>query len=142
MSGEKPTDIVSEDGSRVLVGGSEWFPELDSFSIRIPLIHFGKSRRGRLSKDTKFFRSSGDHEEDLKMIEEFCPKLTRRICASKAASVYDIRGLLAPVLAGTKNLMRDTVKETEGWDDVISDSLRSRWLVEFLRLESLMGNRV
>ena len=59
LSGEKPSDIVSEDGSRVLVGGSEWFPELDSFSIRIPLIHFGKLRRGRLSKDTKFFRSSG-----------------------------------------------------------------------------------
>ena len=139
LSGDKPSEVVSEDGSRVLVGGSEWFPEVDSISTRIPPLHFGKSRRGRLDKDTKFFKSTGDHQADLKLIGEFCPKLTRRICASKAASVFDIRGLLAPVLSGTKCLMRDTVKSTEGWDDVIPSALRDRWLLEFLRLENLRG---
>ena len=139
LSGEKPSDVVSEDGSRVLVGGSEWFPEVDSISTRIPPLHFGKTRRGRLDKDTRFFKSTGHHKEDLKLIGEFCPKLTRRICASKAASVFDLRGLLAPVLSGTKSLMRDTVKNTEGWDDIVPSDLRDRWLLEFLRLESLRG---
>ena len=139
LSGQKPSEIVSEDGFRVLVGGSEWFPEVDSISTRIPPLHFGKSWRGRLAKDTKFFLATGDQQTDLKILGEFCPKLTRRICASKAASVFDIRGLLAPVLSGTKCLMRDTVKSTEGWDDEIPSVLRNKWLAEFLRLENLRG---
>ena len=35
--------------------------------------------------------------------------------------------------------MRDTVKNTEGWDDIVPSDLRDRWLLEFLRLESLRG---
>ena len=139
LSGQKPSNVVSEDGMCVLVGGSEWFPEVDSVSVRIPPLHFGKVRRGRLDKNTQFFKSSGDQKADLVTLESFCPKLTRRVCASKAASPFDLRGLLAPVLAGTKNLMRDTVKNTDDWDDEVPSWLRDKWLVEFLRLESLRG---
>ena len=92
-----------------------------------------------MAKDTKFFKGTGDHQTDLKLLREFCPKLTRRICASKAASVFDIWGLLAPVLSGTKCLMRETVKATEGWDDEIPAGLRDKWLLEFLKLENLRG---
>ena len=47
------------------------------------------------------------------------------MCASKAASLFDIRGLLDPIQAGTKNLMRETVRCTE---DEIPAMLRDNWL--------------
>ena len=48
-------------------------------------------------------------------------------------------GLLAPILAGIKILMSETVKATDGWDDEIPQYLRNKWLLAFLRLESLKG---
>merc|ERR1711949_29180 len=46
-------------------------------------------------------------------------------------------GLLAPVLAGVKLLMSETVKATDDWDEEIPENLRSKWLIAFLRIESL-----
>ena len=43
------------------------------------------------------------------------------------------------MLAGTKTLMRETIKATENWDDTVSFELQNKWIVEFLRLESLKG---
>ena len=57
VSGQKPSHIVFDDGHCILVGGSEWLPEVDSVSVRIPPLHFGKVRRGRLDKNTTFFKS-------------------------------------------------------------------------------------
>lgn len=96
-------------------------------------------RRGRVDKNTQFFAASGNFKTDLENMKNFCPKLSRRICASTAASIFDIRGLLAPVLAGTKNLMRETVQYTDDWDEEIPARLRDKWVLEFLRLESLRG---
>ena len=75
----------------------------------------------------------------MESLDQFCPKLSRRICASKTDSLFDRCGLLAPILAGTKNLMRETVQCTEDWDEEIPTRLRDKWLKEFLRLESLRG---
>ena len=77
--------------------------------------------------------------EDKKKLGKFCPKLTRRNCASKAASIFDLTGLLAPVLAGIKCLMRETVKATTDWDDKIPVNLREIWLEAFLLMEKLRG---
>ena len=137
-TGEKPSEVVSDDGVSVLVGGLQWFPEIDSVSVRIPSLHFGKRRRGKLDKNTEFFFATGG-EDDLTRIGKFCPVLTRRVCASKAASIFDLMGLLAPVLAGIKILMSETVKATEDWDEEIPDNLRNKWLLAFLRIESLRG---
>ena len=137
-TGEKPSEISSSDGVSISVGGTEWCPEVDSVSVKIPLLHFGKKRRGKLDDKTEFFISSGD-SSDKARLDQFCPKLTRRNCASKAASVFDLTGLLAPVLAGIKCLLRDTVKATKDWDDEIPGSLRNKWLDAFLILEKLRG---
>ena len=103
-TGVKPSPNVSDDGCSLLVGGLQWFPEIDSISVRIPSLHFGKRRKGKLDPNTKFFHANGDLD-DLVKLDQFCPPLTRRICASKAASIFDIMGLLAPILAGIKILM-------------------------------------
>ena len=135
---KKPSDISSSNGVSIFVGGTEWCPEVDSVSVKIPLLHFGKKKRGKLDDRTEFFMYSGDFSDKSKL-DNFCPKLTRRMCASKAASVFDLTGLLAPVLVGVKCLMRDTVKATNEWDQEIPDILRNKWLDAFLTLEKLRG---
>ena len=75
----------------------------------------------------------------LTPLKNFVNHLPEKLCASKAASIFKLRGLLAPVLAGTKTLMRETIKATENWDDTVSFELQNKWIVEFLRLESLKG---
>ena len=138
-SGKKPSEISSADGASIGVGGLLFYPEIDTVMVKIGFLHFGKRKRGKLDEKTEFFIASDDYTEDKKKLDKFCPKLTRRICASKAASYFDITGLLAPVMAGVKCLLRDTVQATSDWDDKIPDNLRDKWLETFLRIEKLRG---
>ena len=78
VSGSNPSEIVSQDGLRVLVAGQEWFPKMDFVAVKIPPLHFGKVRRGKVDKDTKFFVSSGDPKFDFDALKKFCPPLTRK----------------------------------------------------------------
>ena len=55
------TNIVSEDGTSVLVTSYELFPEVDSISTRVPTLHFGNSWRGRWAKDTEFSKENDDY---------------------------------------------------------------------------------
>ena len=59
--------------------------------------------------------------------------------ASKSAKIWDLFGLLTPVLAGVKCLMRETVRQTEDWDSPISSELQNKWLKEFIRIDNLRG---
>ena len=139
-TGKKPSEVSSSDGIRIFVGGTEWCPEIDSVSFKVPSLHFGKKKRGKLDESTEFFIGTGEFSDKARL-DKFCPKLTRRICASKAASVFDLTGMLAPAMAGVKCLMRDTVKAAKDWDDVLPDNLRNKWLDAFLTLEKLRGIR-
>ena len=131
-SGENPDDKVSKDGISISIGGFKWFPKLDVYELKVPFLHFGKKRRGRLSPDTKFF--SGDQQE----LDQFVPKkLTRRMVTSKYASIFDLSGKLGPVLAEAKNLLRDTIVATADWAVPMLDELRSKWLEQFMLWERL-----
>ena len=78
------------------------------FELKVPHLHFGKKRRGKLKEDTKFF--SGNHEE----LDQFVPrKLSRRMVCSKFASIYDLTGNLGPVMAEAKDLLRVTIEATQ-----------------------------
>ena len=45
-------------------------------------------------------------------------KLTMRICCGKTAEIYDIIGLIAPILAGFKIDLHDLVISSCMWDDL------------------------
>ena len=83
------------------------------------------------------FGSSGvSAEETLKLLDEFVPKkLTRRMVASKKASIFDILGKVSVLLISSSVLLRITMKQTLGWDDKMPPELRSRWVKEFLLWE-------
>ena len=96
-TGQDPSDKVSKDGSRLGVGGLDWFPKLDVFQVRIQPLHFGKPSRGRLSEKVPLF------EGKFSDLEKFVPaKLTRRQVTSKVAGIYDPKGKFAPLLAAVK----------------------------------------
>ena len=134
QTGNAPCEKASVDGISVMVGGIRWFPEIDEVETRIPLLHFSKKRRGRLSEDTVFFDGT------MMKIEDHVPrKLTRRQVTSKVAAVFDIIGHLAPAMSGLKSDLREVVKNTAGWDDAMPDNLRNKWLTNFLKLENLRG---
>ena len=119
----------------------KWFSLLDSMETKIPPLHFGSKTRGRLSSKVKIFGSFGvSPSEIFKKLDEFVPKkLTRRMVASKRASIFDILGKLGVILISSSVLLRETVKATKGWDDAMMDPLRNKWLEQFMLWEQLRG---
>ena len=108
---------------------------------KIPPLHFGRKNRGRLSSKVEIFGNFGlSPSEMLQKIDQFTPKsLTRRIVASKRASIFDIVGNLSVILIRSMVLLRNTIKATTGWDDPMPPDLRNKWLEEFLLWEKLRG---
>ena len=135
ISGQDPDPKVSKDGCSIGVAGATWFPKLDVYTVKVPALHFGKRRRGKLDPNTKFF--TGQTLEDM---ESFTPNpLTRKQVASKYASIWDITGKLGPVLAEAKDLLRQTVINTADWNSPIPTDLRSKWVHQFILWEKLRG---
>ena len=141
VSGEVPSDKVSKDAASLDIGGLKWFSALDSMETKIPPLHFGNKTRGRLSSKVKVFDSLDiSNGEMLKKLDDFTPaKLTRRMVASKRASIFDIVGSLAVILIRSSVLLRGTIKATVGWDDAMPLDLRNKWLAEFMLWEKLRG---
>ena len=113
----------------------KWHTKLDLLEVPLAKLHFGKKLRGRLVVGTEVFE--GSLVEDM---EKFVPKkLTRRQIFSKKASVFDILGKFIPITVGMQLDLREAVKLTTGWDDSVPENLRSKWVQNFWRLETLKG---
>ncbi|XP_066918053.1 uncharacterized protein [Clytia hemisphaerica] len=79
ISGEEPKDSLTADGTTISVAGMKWHPKNDLISFDINL-DFAKKYRGKKLGECK----------------EVPKRLTRRICSSKAAEIFDMTGLLTP----------------------------------------------
>ena len=133
QSWKAPPEQISEDGKSVAFAGLSWNPLLDIFSLNIESIHFGRKKRGRYPED--LVRFSGTFG---KTMEEFTPiKLTRRMCTSVAARLYDIPQKLAPLHLRLKYDLRKLIKVDSSWDNPISTQLRARWVENFQKIEDL-----
>ena len=141
VTGESPSDTVSKDGCSLDIGGLKWYPVLDSLETKIPPLHFGSKTRGRLSNKVRVFDSVNLSSDDLlRKLDDFTPvNLTRRMVASKRASIFDIVGNLAVILIKSSCLLRATVKATLSWDDSMPQDLRDKWLIQFMLWEKLRG---
>ena len=133
-SGYEPNEELSADGHSVNIGGMSWYPKLDFLELKLPGLHFGQTRRGRLDTETEIFKGK------FADLESFVPKkLSRRTISSKFLSVFDIMGKMTPLTAKMKIDLRQAVKETEGWDDYVCDDLRSTWKNNFWMIEKMKG---
>ena len=107
-----------------------WLPAIDSYSLKIQPLHFGKKRRGRLPDDVQMY--------DGGSMGDFVPKLlTRRMCSSVSARIYDVPGLLAPLLLKLKFDLRKLIQEDPGWDVPCSEALRQLWVENFQFIENM-----
>ena len=112
----------------------EWCPPLDSVTVKIPKIHFGKKLRGRIVVGTETF--DGQFED----LEKFVPsKLTRRQVVSKFAAIFDLFGHLTPETARMKKNVRIATLETADWDAQVSPETRSNVIKDLWRLYKLQG---
>ena len=74
------------------------------------------------------------------MLDSLVPsKLSLRQVVSKVASVFDLMGLLAPVMASLRLDTRKTSKAWKTWDEAVPAALRQKWIKNFWMLEQLRG---
>ena len=116
VSFNDPSPEVSDNGVSVAFAGMTWLPKVDSFSLKIQPLHFGKKRRGRYADNLQKFEGGS--------IEEFVPEvLTRRMCTSVAARIYDVPGLLAPLSLKLKHDLRKLIEVDPTWDGAVLPDL-------------------
>ena len=71
-------------------------------------------------------------------MDQFVPEvLSRRICTSVSARIYDVPGLLAPLTLKLKFDLRKLILADASWDSTISDSLRKLWIENFKFIETV-----
>ena len=66
ITGSPPHPDVTADGINVDVGGMVWCPVLDTVTVKVPPLHFGRKIRGKLQVGTQVF--DGGFNELLKFV--------------------------------------------------------------------------
>ena len=70
--------------------------------LNIDKLHFAKKKRGRYEANLKRYEEGSDES-----LDEFTPKnLSRRMCTSVVARIYDLLGRLAPLTLRFKHDLR------------------------------------
>ena len=133
LSGEDPPPDLSDDGVTIGFAGMTWATKVDCFKLNLDKLHFGKKKRGRYPEDLK--RYDGTFGLTL---EEFVPQaLTRRMCSSVSARIYDLAGKLAPLSLRLKYDLRQLIKTNSAWDAPISTNMRLRWIQNFMMIDDM-----
>ena len=129
VSYRSPSSNVTDDAT-VGFAGMSWIPAIDSYSIKIQPLHFGKKKRGRFPDNLEVY-SGGS-------IADFVPKiLTRWMCTSVTARIYDIPGLVAPLALKLKFDLRKLIKAEPEWHKPVGEGLRQVWIENFQFIEEM-----
>jgi len=95
FSGQHPQQSLSTNGNSISVAGLKWYPkEEDNISLDVQELNFAKQNQGRKTKN----------------INAIPANLTRRQYVSKVAELFDITGLITPIVATMKIDLHDLVK--------------------------------
>ena len=121
MSGDDPIESLSPDGTTISVAGMKWHPKNDLIAFDVNLDFAKKYRGKRIGVECK----------------KVPKKLTRRICTSKSAEIFDMTGLLTPITATFKLDLHDLVQRKLSWDDEIPSNLRNIWIYHFDLMEEI-----
>ena len=137
FSGEDPQPQETLDGVSIDINGMRWSTVVDSIEVKVPPLHFGNRRRGRV-ENAEYFEG----EIDVAKMNAFVPeRLTRRMIVSKRAALYDYMGKLELVKGMLKVNEREVVIATLDWDDAVASDIRNKWIKNFLMMEQLRGIR-
>ena len=125
FSGCPPDPDLTEDGQSIHVAGMKWFSEDDILQLDLcGKLNFSKKIRGKKSCDQQAF--------------EIPVPLTRRQVTGKVAEVWDLVGLVTPMVARFKLDLHQLIERNLGWDDAVPPELMSDWL-ENLEIMKQLG---
>ena len=129
---EPPADLANE--GKLGVGGYNWDSLKDTISLKVPVIHFGKKVKGKVGDLVAIFEGKTKAE-----LDEFTPKdITFRQVTSRLASLFDIRGLVSPLLSDIKLLLRETGRMAlQDWEFKLNSDLRCKWVSALWMIEQL-----
>ena len=89
VSGENPDEsLTNEDGISISTFGALWFSLADLIGLDIKDMNFAKKHRGKKSATVS--------------IADIIDRLTKRHCAAKVGEIFDLTGLVAPVIGAMK----------------------------------------
>ena len=118
-----PPPALTKDNISVSVFGWKWFSEKDIVSIVFGPLSFAERCCGR--------RKKGANAHKIPEV------LVRRICLGKVHELFDLCGLVTPIMSGFKLDLRHLFKSGLGWDDPISSEDYETWVKNFKLLESI-----
>ena len=121
IAGQPPPLALTKDGESLSVFGNKWLPEKDEISLSIGPLNFAKKYRGK--------RGVCDGE-----VPEI---LTKNICLGKVHELFDLCGLVAPIMCTFKLDLRELFEAYEGWHSPISAEERLKWIKHFDLLVSI-----
>ena len=124
-SGVPPCSKASADGVSMKMLGYGWTPEQDFFSPGFSELNFHKKIRGAKKPNDQPIVTIGDAQQLMKDI-----KLTRKMCASKVAELFDPIGIWEPLklqlklhLSKLNHLAWDqqlSAKDQEHWKEILT----------------------
>ena len=97
----------------ISVGGMKWYPKADRLSLSISDLNFAKKQRGKKPTNASNIIPTN---------------LTRRHCASKVAEIFDITGMMTPIIAAMKLDLHNLSTRQLDWDETIPTELRPIWI--------------
>ena len=125
VTGKDPEASLSNDGVSICVAGLNWFPREDCISLDIKNLNFARKFRGRKTG----------------VIHQIPDKLTKRDCASKLGEIFDLTGLVTPLIAGMKLDLHELNVKKLNWDDVLPANLQSIWESHFQMMSEMKNLR-
>ena len=147
ISGDNPnTNSEMSTNGIVSITGYNWRPLEDTISIRVPPIHFTKKKKGKILT-TEIFKG-----ESLPELKEFVPsEITLRQVSGRLSSIYDVRGIISPLISCIKTLLSETMARCLGimkisnedyttaqqWDCLIPQDLRTKWIEALWTIEQI-----
>ena len=123
FSGEAPDDALLDDEGRYHVGPLKWEPVSDTYRVRVPILHMGKSDKGSMAHLS--ICDADKPEEILKFLPK---KFSLATLLSKVAANYDGgSGHLTPLIAPLRQLTRSILLHTQedggetDWDFLLDE---------------------
>ena len=136
-SGHPPCEKASSDGTLMKMLGYTWGPVKDTLSPGISELNFNKRLRGARKPNVTPVVTQEDARQLLKHV-----RLTRKMCASKVAELFDPIGIWEPMKVKLKLQLREL--NHLGWDDPLTPKDQEKWkdmLVEFVHFPSFVVPR-
>ena len=129
---EQDEDVIKKFGKKFL--GITWSAREDLIEFKFHVNISAKTKKGRADPDID--------ENSLDLLDK--ADLTLRIVTSVVHSWYDIAGLVVPITMKYKLLLQQTVPESDGWDESLSEDLQKKWkagLKEIVLMDTFYFNR-